>query len=70
MIVDRARPNVKAPSRSRRAKLPGCVELNAGMFASYGCAPIDLTYWMSGSGMSVTVTFVAPQSQPSIRVGA
>jgi hypothetical protein len=42
--------------------------LNGGAFASYGCAPIDPTYWMSGSGMSVTVTFVAPQARPSIRV--
>jgi hypothetical protein len=39
-----------------------------GAFASYGCAPIDPNYWMSGSGMSATVTFVAPQSHPSIRV--
>src|SRR4051794_7204639 len=42
--------------------------LQGGAFASYGCAPIDPTYWMSGSGMSVTVTFVTAQSHPSIRV--
>lgn len=42
--------------------------LTGGAFASYGCAPIDPNYWMSGSGMSVTVTFVAPQSYPSLRV--
>lgn len=39
-----------------------------GAFQSYGCAPIDPNYWMSGSGMSAKVTFVAPQSRPSIRV--
>ena len=42
--------------------------MSGGAFASYGCAPIDPTYWMSGSGMSATVTFVAPQARPSIRV--
>lgn len=39
-----------------------------GAFQSFGCAPIDPTYWMSGSGMSVTITFVEPQARPSIRV--
>ena len=39
-----------------------------GTFASYGCAPIDPTYWMSGYGDSVIVTFVAPQSYPTFRV--
>jgi hypothetical protein len=39
-----------------------------GSFQSYGCAPIDPTYWLAGTGMSVTVTFVAPQARPSIRV--
>jgi hypothetical protein len=39
-----------------------------GSFESFGCAPIDPTYWMAGSGMSVTVTFAAPQARPSIRV--
>ncbi len=41
---------------------------SGGQIASYGCAPIDPNYWMSGSGMSATVTFVSPQAQPSIRV--
>jgi hypothetical protein len=41
---------------------------SGGSFQSYGCAPIDPNYWMSGAGMSATVTFVAPQSHPSIRV--
>lgn len=39
-----------------------------GSFQSFGCAPIDPTYWLSGSGMSVTVTFAEPQARPSIRV--
>jgi hypothetical protein len=39
-----------------------------GAFQSFGCAPIDPTYWMSGSGMSVTITFLDPQARPSIRV--
>jgi hypothetical protein len=42
--------------------------LDGGAFQSFGCAPIDPNYWMSGSGMSATVAFVAPQSHPSIRV--
>jgi hypothetical protein len=39
-----------------------------GAFQSYGCAPIDPTYWMSASGKSVTIVFTTPQSNPSIRV--
>lgn len=39
-----------------------------GSFASYGCAPIDPTRWLSGNDKSVTVTFVNPQSDPSFRV--
>ncbi len=39
-----------------------------GAFQSFGCAPIDPTYWISGSGMSLKVTFVSPQTRPSIRV--
>jgi hypothetical protein len=41
---------------------------SGGTFASYGCAPIDPTYWISGSGNTVTINFVHPQSNPSIRV--
>ena len=29
-----------------------------GSFQSYGCAPIDPTYWMAGNGNSVTATLV------------
>ncbi len=39
-----------------------------GSFVSYGCAPIDPTYWLSGSNMSVTITFVNPEDYPSFRV--
>lgn len=39
-----------------------------GSFQSFGCAPIDPTYWLEGSGMSVTVTFTEPQIRPQIRV--
>ncbi len=39
-----------------------------GSVQSFGCAPIDPTYWMSGAGMSVTITFAQPQSSPSLRV--
>lgn len=41
---------------------------SGGTSQSFGCAPIDPTYWMSGSGMSVTVTFTAPEARPSFRV--
>ena len=39
-----------------------------GSFQSYGCAPIDPTYWMTGNGNSVTVTFTTPQDYPRFRV--
>ncbi len=39
-----------------------------GSFQSYGCAPIDPTYWMAGSTCSVTVTFSTPQNYPKFRV--
>ncbi len=42
--------------------------LSGGAFQSFGCAPVDPTYWMSGSGMSAQVTFVDPQTNPSLRV--
>ncbi len=41
---------------------------SGGFFGSYGCAPIDPTYWLSGNGNSVTVTFVNPELYPSFRV--
>lgn len=39
-----------------------------GGFASYGCLPIDPTFWLAGYGISVTVTFVEPQDYPVFRV--
>ena len=33
-----------------------------GSFASFGCAPIDPTYWFVGSGAYVTINFVNPQA--------
>ncbi len=39
-----------------------------GSFQSFGCAPIDPTYWMAGNGNSVTVTFSTPQDYPRFRV--
>ncbi len=41
---------------------------SGGSFQSYGCAPIDPTRWLLGSGSSVTVTFVNPESYPTFRV--
>jgi hypothetical protein len=41
---------------------------SGGSFQSYGCAPIDPTYWIAGSGPSVTVTFSTPQDYPRFRV--
>jgi PKD repeat protein len=39
-----------------------------GSFASYGCAPIDPTFWLSGSGVNALAAFVNPESYPSFRV--
>jgi Secretion system C-terminal sorting domain len=41
---------------------------SGGTFASYGCAPIDPTYWLAGSENSVTITFTTPQDYPTFRV--
>ncbi len=42
--------------------------LAGGSFKSYGCKPIDPTYWMSNNGCSVTVTFAKPEANLSFRV--
>lgn len=42
--------------------------LSGGALQSYGCDGLDPTYWMSGSGNSITVNFVNAQTNPSIRV--
>lgn len=41
---------------------------SGGSLQSYGCAPIDPTYWMAGANMAMTVTFAQPQDRPAIRV--
>ena len=41
---------------------------SGGSFASYGCAPIDPTYWLSGNGIYVIATFVNSEAYPSFRV--
>jgi hypothetical protein len=42
--------------------------LSGGSFQSYGCAPIDPTYWVAGNAGPMTVTFTTPQTNPSFRV--
>lgn len=49
-------------------KEPLSFSFSGGAFKSYGCAPIDPTYWMSGNGHYVTITFTKPESNPSLRV--
>jgi hypothetical protein len=39
-----------------------------GTFASYGCLPIDPTFWLNGYGNAVTVEFLNPQDYPVFRV--
>lgn len=34
----------------------------------YGCAPIAPSYWFVGNGVSVTINFVSPATNPSLRV--
>ncbi len=41
---------------------------SGGIFASYGCAPIDPSFWLSGNGIYVTINFVNPQDYPAVRV--
>ncbi|MBK8339832.1 MAG: hypothetical protein IPK99_07455 [Flavobacteriales bacterium] len=41
---------------------------SGGAFASFGCTPIDPTYWMSGSGMTITATFAQTVDFPAFRV--
>jgi hypothetical protein len=44
--------------------------LSGGKFESYGCKPIDPSYWLSDltGGGTVTATFATPQPNPSFRV--
>jgi hypothetical protein len=39
-----------------------------GGFASFGCAPIDPTYWLNTPGTNMLVTYVEAQEYPAIRV--
>lgn len=41
---------------------------SGGTFASYGCAPIDPTYWIAGSGPIVAITFAFSEDYPAVRV--
>lgn len=41
---------------------------SGGSFASFGCAPIDPTYWVAGSGAVMTSQFTTVQSYPSFRI--
>lgn len=41
---------------------------SGGSFQKYGCTQIDPTYWVSGNGKWVTITFVQPTSYPCLRV--
>ncbi len=40
----------------------------SGQFASFGCGPIDPTFWLAGSGMSINIEFLNPQDYPTFRV--
>ncbi|MBS1582260.1 MAG: T9SS type A sorting domain-containing protein [Bacteroidetes bacterium] len=39
-----------------------------GSISSFGCAPIDPTYWMSGNSMYIIATYAMPADHPIIRV--
>lgn len=41
---------------------------SGGSFTSYGCKPVDPTYWMAGRGGTVTINFAEPEDDPSFRV--
>ena len=43
-------------------------ELSGGSLQSYGCKPIDPSYWISGSGSVVTIIYREKQNQPTFRV--
>lgn len=47
---------------------PVTFSFSGGFFASFGCAPIDPTYWVAGNGPSCTLNFSTPQASPIIRV--
>jgi hypothetical protein len=39
-----------------------------GSFESYGCSGVDPAFWLSENGISLTVNFVNPEQNPSVRV--
>ncbi|MFN0031687.1 MAG: T9SS type A sorting domain-containing protein [Flavobacteriales bacterium] len=41
---------------------------SGGSFASFGCAPIDPTYWIVGSGFTASITFTYAEDYPAVRV--
>ncbi len=55
------------PSTSSGAEIL-TYSFSGGSFENYGCSQIDPSYWMSGKGKSVTITFIQPTSYPCIRV--
>ncbi len=66
--VDVYRPACRYIRVDQRAMETASFGLAGGGLESFGCAPIDPTYWMSGDRGSVTVNFVNPESRPAIRV--
>lgn len=66
--VDVYRPACRFIRVDDRAMDTVAFALAGGMMASFGCAPIDPTYWMSADRGSVTINFVHPESRPAIRV--
>jgi len=44
------------------------INFSGGSLQNYGCEGLDPTFWIAGSGISATVTFVNLQDYPSFRV--
>lgn len=65
-IIKSSAQCTNVPANSGSAELT--YAFSGGSFQSYGCAPIDPTYWIAGNGPSVTVTFSTPQDYPRFRV--
>ncbi|MEP7263795.1 MAG: T9SS type A sorting domain-containing protein [Bacteroidota bacterium] len=41
---------------------------SGGTFSSFGCTPVNPSYWMTGNGEFVTVNFTNPEDYPTFRV--
>lgn len=39
-----------------------------GGMSSFGCAPVDPTFWMDQPGINVLITFTTPQDLPGVRL--